>query len=130
MSARDSPWDVACTVLFDRTGWLAAYEAGDDLQAVTRRLALWQIIYYLRVPDGGRAYQYLGAAPFEDDLGLVDYTDSALWLALGTATGSYAASGWAVAKGADAMRRVIVAVTSVMLLYTAGKFVLALLALR
>jgi len=60
LSARDSPWDVACTLLFDRTGWLAAYEAGDDLQAVTRRLALWQVIYYLRVPDGGRAYQTVG----------------------------------------------------------------------
>jgi len=56
--------------------------------------------------------------------------EPALWLALGTATGSYAASGWAVAKGAEAMRRVIVAVTAVMLLYTAGKFVLAVLALR
>jgi uncharacterized membrane protein YfcA len=52
----------------------------------------------------------------------------ALWLALGTAIGSYAASGWAVAKGADAMRRVIVGVTAVMLLYAAVKAVLAVAA--
>ncbi len=33
--------------------------------------------------DGGRAYQYVGITPFEGDLGLVDYSDLTLWLALG-----------------------------------------------
>lgn len=60
LNVRDSPWDVACTVLFDRTDWVRAHETGTDLQAVTRRLALWQILYYLRIPDGGRAYQTVG----------------------------------------------------------------------
>jgi uncharacterized membrane protein YfcA len=48
-----------------------------------------------------------------------------LWLALGTAIGSYHASGWAVAKGAGAMRRVIVVVTTVMLAYAAIKAAIA-----
>lgn len=60
LSSHDSPWDVICSLLFERTRWLADYANGSDMQAVTRRLALWQIIYYLRVPDGGRAYQTVG----------------------------------------------------------------------
>jgi uncharacterized protein len=51
----------------------------------------------------------------------------ALWLALGTAIGSYQASGWAVAKGAGAMRQVIVASTVLMLGYAAYKAAIALL---
>lgn len=60
LSSHDSPWDVICSLLFERTRWLADYANGSDMQAVTRRLALWQIIYYLRVPDGVRAYQTVG----------------------------------------------------------------------
>jgi uncharacterized protein len=51
----------------------------------------------------------------------------ALWLALGTAIGSYQASGWAVAKGANAMRRVIIAVTVLMLGYSIVKAIWSLL---
>ncbi|MBW8368753.1 MAG: UvrD-helicase domain-containing protein [Arenimonas sp.] len=60
LSAHDNPWEVICTLLFERTRWLADHANGTDMQAVNRRLALWQIIYYLRVPDGGRAYQTVG----------------------------------------------------------------------
>lgn len=49
----------------------------------------------------------------------------ALWLALGTAIGSYQASGWAVAKGQNAMRRVIIGSTVLMLFYSLAKLVLA-----
>ena len=51
--------------------------------------------------------------------------EPALWLAVGTAIGAYKASAWAVKKGAGAMRRVIVAVTAVMLVYAAIKAGLA-----
>lgn len=51
--------------------------------------------------------------------------EPALWLAVGTAIGAYQASAWAVKKGAGAMRRVIVAVTAVMLVYAAIKAGLA-----
>ena len=50
------------------------------------------------------------------------------WLAVGTAIGAYQASGWAVAKGSGAMRRVIVVVTAIMLVYAFGKAVLAIIA--
>lgn len=60
LGAQDTPWEVICTLLFDRTTWLANFVVGADMQAVTRRLALWQIIYYLRVPDGSRAYHTVG----------------------------------------------------------------------
>src|SRR5690606_19579451 len=60
LSSHDNPWEVICTLLFERTRWLADYANGTDMEAVTQRLALWQIIYYLRVPDGGCAYQTVG----------------------------------------------------------------------
>lgn len=55
--------------------------------------------------------------------------EPALWLAVGTAIGAYRASGWAVAKGAGAMRQVIVAVTAVMLVYALAKAVQAVVTL-
>jgi superfamily I DNA/RNA helicase len=57
----DSPWDVACSLLLDRTTILRPYLSGDSILEVTRRLALWQFIYYLRVPDGSSSYQTLGS---------------------------------------------------------------------
>lgn len=42
-------------------------------------------------------------------------------LAVGTAIGSYHASRWAMAKGVGAVRKVVVGVTAVMLVYTATK---------
>jgi uncharacterized protein len=55
--------------------------------------------------------------------------EPALWLAVGTAIGAYRASGWAVAKGVGAMRRLIVVVTTIMLVYAAIKAVLAVVAI-
>jgi len=43
--------------------------------------------------------------------------EPALWLALGTAVGAYQASRWAVAKGSDAVRLVVLVVTAAMLAY-------------
>jgi superfamily I DNA/RNA helicase/Zn-dependent peptidase ImmA (M78 family) len=60
LKSTDSPWDVICTLLLDRTTLLAPYLHGDDIVAVTRRLALWQFIYFLRVPDGSQVYQTVG----------------------------------------------------------------------
>jgi uncharacterized membrane protein YfcA len=50
----------------------------------------------------------------------------ALALAAGTAIGSYHASRWAMAKGSTAVRKVVVGVTSVMVVYTAVKLALTL----
>jgi uncharacterized membrane protein YfcA len=50
----------------------------------------------------------------------------ALALAVGAAIGSYHASRWAMAKGSSAVRRVVVGVTSVMVVYTASKLALTL----
>lgn len=61
LESTDSPWEVACQLLLDRTGILRAHLAGSGILEITRRIALWQFIYYLRVPDGGRAYQTVGS---------------------------------------------------------------------
>ena len=34
---------------------------GEDILDITRRIAIWQFVYYLRVPDGGHAYQTVGS---------------------------------------------------------------------
>lgn len=56
-----SPWEVVCELLLDRTGVLRPHLVGDSILDITRRIALWQFIYYLRVPDGGSAYQTVGS---------------------------------------------------------------------
>lgn len=61
LAPTDSPWEVACTLLLDRTGILLPYLANSGILDITRRIALWQFIYFLRVPDGGRAYQTVGS---------------------------------------------------------------------
>ncbi|SDY18519.1 Superfamily I DNA or RNA helicase [Variovorax sp. YR634] len=61
LSSADSPWDVICTLLLDRTRILAPHLEGSGILDVTRRIALWQLIYFLRVPDGGHAYQTVGS---------------------------------------------------------------------
>jgi superfamily I DNA/RNA helicase len=61
LSSSDSPWDIACTILLDRTEILDSHLAGDGILDITRRIALWQVIYFLRVPDGGQAYQTVGS---------------------------------------------------------------------
>lgn len=61
LESSDSPWEVACRLLLDRTGILRAHLAGSGILDITRRIALWQFIYYLRVPDGGCAYQTVGS---------------------------------------------------------------------
>lgn len=57
----DSPWDVMCELLLDRTKLLQPYLDGNGIVDVTRRLALWQFIYFLRVPDGALPYQTVGS---------------------------------------------------------------------
>lgn len=61
LSSTDSPWEVVCSLLLDRTAILRPYLTGDTILDITRRLALWQFIFYLRVPDGGRSYQTIGS---------------------------------------------------------------------
>lgn len=61
LSSSDSPWDIACTILLDRTDILGPHLAGDGILDIARRIALWQVIYFLRVPDGGHAYQTVGS---------------------------------------------------------------------
>lgn len=61
LKSSDSPWEIACQLLLDRTGILRAHLAGSSILDITRRIALWQFIYYLRVPDGSRAYQTVGS---------------------------------------------------------------------
>lgn len=61
LSSGCSPWDVVCILLFDRTDILRPHLADDTILDITRRLALWQFIYYLRAPDGGRTYQTVGS---------------------------------------------------------------------
>lgn len=61
LKSTDSPWDVICTLLLERTSLLVPYLCGDDVVSVTRRLALWQFIYFLRVPDGSQVYQTVGS---------------------------------------------------------------------
>jgi superfamily I DNA/RNA helicase len=57
----DSPWDVICELLLDRTGLLQPYLEGCSIVEITRRLAIWQFIYFLRVPDGAQPYQTVGS---------------------------------------------------------------------
>lgn len=61
LTSSTSPWDVACELLLERTGILRPYLDGENILDITRRIALWQFIYYLRVPDGGNAYQTVGS---------------------------------------------------------------------
>ncbi len=61
LASKDSPWDVICTLLLDRTSILAPHLAGTGIRDITRRIALWQLIYFLRAPDGGYAYQNVGS---------------------------------------------------------------------
>lgn len=61
LSSGGSPWDVVCVLLFDRTDILRPHVAGDTIRDITRRLALWQFVYYLRAPDGNRTYQTVGS---------------------------------------------------------------------
>jgi len=61
LASKDSPWEVTCTLLLDRTSILAPHLAGAGILEITRRIALWQLIYFLRVPDGGHAYQTVGS---------------------------------------------------------------------
>ncbi|WP_431264261.1 UvrD-helicase domain-containing protein [Roseateles chitinivorans] len=61
LSSKESPWDVICTLLLDRTRILDPHLLGTGILDVTRRIALWQLIYFLRVPDGGHAYQTVGS---------------------------------------------------------------------
>lgn len=61
LASKDSPWEVICTLLLDRTSILAPHLAGTGILDITRRIALWQLVYFLRVPDGGHAYQTVGS---------------------------------------------------------------------
>ncbi len=61
LASKDSPWEVICTLLLDRTSILAPHLAGTGILDITRRIAMWQLIYFLRVPDGGHAYQTVGS---------------------------------------------------------------------
>lgn len=61
LNSTDSPWEVVCTLLLERTGLLWPYLSGQTIVDITRRLALWQFIYFLRVPDGGQPYQTVGS---------------------------------------------------------------------
>lgn len=61
LSSKESPWDVVCTLLLDRTRILDPHLLGSGILDVTRRIALWQLIYFLRVPDGNHAYQTVGS---------------------------------------------------------------------
>jgi superfamily I DNA/RNA helicase len=61
LASKDSPWEVICTLLLDRTSILVPHLAGTGILDITRRIALWQLIYFLRVPDGGHAYQTVGS---------------------------------------------------------------------
>lgn len=61
LASAESPWEVICQLLLDRTAILRSYLVGGSIIDITRRIALWQFIYYLRVPDGGQAYQTVGS---------------------------------------------------------------------
>lgn len=61
LDSSSSPWEVICSLLLDRVRILHAYLTGNSILDITRRLALWQFIYYLRVPDGDVAYQTVGS---------------------------------------------------------------------
>ncbi|MFM0298246.1 MULTISPECIES: UvrD-helicase domain-containing protein [Paraburkholderia] len=61
LASTNSPWEVTCELLLERADILRPYLEGQSILDITRRIALWQFIYYLRVPDGGRAYQTVGS---------------------------------------------------------------------
>lgn len=61
INSTDSPWEIVCSLLLDRTPILHTYLAGDTILDISRRLALWQFIYYLRMPDGGLSHQTVGS---------------------------------------------------------------------
>lgn len=61
LSSADSPWEIVCTLLLERTDLLLPYLSGTTIVDVTRRLALWQFIYFLRASDGGQPYQTVGS---------------------------------------------------------------------
>lgn len=61
LRSNDSPWDVICELLLERTGLLQPYLIGDGIVDITRRLAIWQFIFFLRVPDGAQPYQTVGS---------------------------------------------------------------------
>lgn len=61
LAPTDSPWEIICTLLLERTSVLAPHLAGTGILDITRRIALWQLIYFLRVPDGGHEYQTVGS---------------------------------------------------------------------
>lgn len=61
LSSLNSPWEVVCELLLERTNILRPHLSGDTILDITRRIALWQFIYYLRVPDGNLAYQTVGS---------------------------------------------------------------------
>ena len=61
LTSNTSPWEVACELLLERSDILKPYLDGKGILDITRRIALWQFIYYLRVPDGGNNYQTVGS---------------------------------------------------------------------
>ena len=61
LRSTDSPWDVMCELLLERTTLLQPYLSGDGIVDITRRIALWQFIYFLRAPDGAQPYQTVGS---------------------------------------------------------------------
>lgn len=61
LRSNDSPWDVICELLLERTELLQPYLTGDSIVDITRRLAIWQFIFFLRIPDGAQPYQTVGS---------------------------------------------------------------------
>ena len=61
LESTNSPWEVVCELLLERTDILRPYLAGQDILEITRRIALWQFVYYLRAADGGQVYQTVGS---------------------------------------------------------------------
>ncbi|MDO8349273.1 MAG: sulfite exporter TauE/SafE family protein, partial [Planctomycetota bacterium] len=67
-------------------------------------------------------------APFVlPEQGAVIAWEPAIWLAIGTATGSFLASKWSIAKGSGAVRRVVVVIAVLSLLEQLVQIVLLLL---
>lgn len=61
LDSSNSPWDAACALLLDRTDVLRPYLDGGDITDVAKRIAIWQLIYFLRAPQGGSQYQTIGS---------------------------------------------------------------------
>jgi superfamily I DNA/RNA helicase/Zn-dependent peptidase ImmA (M78 family) len=53
----DAPWDVLCSLLVGEARLVVPYLAGDDIQALTQRMAIWQFLHFTRTPDGTTPYQ-------------------------------------------------------------------------